>query len=313
MRKYALFLLILLTAAALASCGGGPILSAPAIPTALAATARTSSSLSLSWAGSTGAESYELRRATSQSQAASSQVYLGAAFAYTDTGLAPATTYYYWVRALNSVAASEYTAALAAATLPAAPSTPTGLERTAGTASTLEISWDAVALAESYELFIDTLSTGSFATRAYAGAATSCLVTGLEIDRAYYFKVRAKNEGGSSAFSSSLTARTTDGIPPGPAGFAVTGASSSSLTLAWNQAAEAEEYILTRSDSEGGSFSEVYRGTSLALVDDGDGAGLANGRVYYYKLQARSRYGDGPVVGPVSWTTGDLAAWVTID
>jgi fibronectin type 3 domain-containing protein len=299
-----------LCVALLAACGeGGFGPSAPPTPAGLTMAAHTETTISLSWSASLGAVAYELRRSELQSLSSASQVYLGPALGFVDTELKAGTTYYYWVRAISSSAASEYSEAVVASTAAAtaAPATPGGLRLVTSTASTLELAWDAEANASSYELYIDTSQSGAFATRAYAGIGTSCVVESLESDRTYYFKVLAKGLGGSSPLSAALAADTTSGVPTAPTGFKVTGSGTTYIVLAWEEAAEAVEYVLLRSDSADGEYSEVYRGTALSRED----SGLDDQTQYLYKLYAVGSVAGGPAAGPISWTTGEVPATVT--
>ena len=74
----------------------------PAAPTGLAATGLDASSIGLRWSGSVGATSYKVQRSPDGS-AGWTQVGTSTATAFTDTGLAAASTYYYRVIASNSV------------------------------------------------------------------------------------------------------------------------------------------------------------------------------------------------------------------
>src|SRR5439155_13203794 len=73
---------------------------APAAPTGLTATAVSSSQIALSWSASSGATSYNAKRATN-SGGPYTVVANPSTTNYTDTGLANTTTYYYVVSALN--------------------------------------------------------------------------------------------------------------------------------------------------------------------------------------------------------------------
>src|SRR5439155_13836122 len=71
---------------------GGAV--APAAATNLTASAASSSSINLSWIGSSGASSYKIQRSADGSTGWS-QVGISTTVSFTDTGLSPATTYYY--------------------------------------------------------------------------------------------------------------------------------------------------------------------------------------------------------------------------
>ncbi|GIG71384.1 cellulase family glycosylhydrolase [Phytomonospora endophytica] len=84
--------------------GCGPGGSAPAAPTALAVSATTSSSVSLSWTGSPSATQYQVQRAAGACTAggAFTQVGTSTAGTFTNSGLAANTTYCYRVTASNA-------------------------------------------------------------------------------------------------------------------------------------------------------------------------------------------------------------------
>jgi hypothetical protein len=99
--------------------GGTPI----AAPSALSATAASSSQINLKWTdNSSNEEHFVLERSTS-SAFSSPQVFTLAANAttYSDTGLAEGTTYYYRVKATNSSESSGYSNTASALTQSAAP------------------------------------------------------------------------------------------------------------------------------------------------------------------------------------------------
>jgi fibronectin type 3 domain-containing protein len=76
-------------------------LSIPSAPTNLAATAGNAQ-VSLTWAVSTGATSYNIYRGTTAGGEATTAVATVTSTAYTDTGLTNGTKYYYEVAAVNS-------------------------------------------------------------------------------------------------------------------------------------------------------------------------------------------------------------------
>ena len=78
---------------------GGPI-PVPAAPTTLSASAASSSQISLSWTGSSGASSYKIQRSADGSTGWA-QVGSSNTTSFTDSGLTPSTTYFYRVLASN--------------------------------------------------------------------------------------------------------------------------------------------------------------------------------------------------------------------
>jgi mannan endo-1,4-beta-mannosidase len=89
-------------AAQMGGGGGGTDNSAPTAPAGLAAAATTNTGTTLSWTASTdnvGVTGYEVLRATGASGGTFAQVGTSATTSFTNTGLSPATTYRYQVRA----------------------------------------------------------------------------------------------------------------------------------------------------------------------------------------------------------------------
>ncbi|MEM7107103.1 MAG: HNH/endonuclease VII fold putative polymorphic toxin [Bacteroidota bacterium] len=84
--------------------------SVPLSPSSLSITSSTSSSLTLSWAdNSNNEDGFEIHRSlTSGSGFSLIQTTSADASSFTDTGLAPSTTYYYQVRAVNTAGASTF-------------------------------------------------------------------------------------------------------------------------------------------------------------------------------------------------------------
>ncbi len=90
---------------------------APTAPTTLAAGTITSNSIVLTWVDATGETSYDLQRSTDNITFANVANPGANIITVTDTGLAPSTTYYYKIRAVNSGGASAYTSTLTTATI----------------------------------------------------------------------------------------------------------------------------------------------------------------------------------------------------
>lgn len=97
-----LFALVSASLAGLLGCGQSDPPAALGAPSGLRIENPTTSSLDISWDAVAGAASYELFRAGSSSGPWTSSVHDGTGTSWTDSGLTPATTYYYAVRAANT-------------------------------------------------------------------------------------------------------------------------------------------------------------------------------------------------------------------
>jgi fibronectin type 3 domain-containing protein len=179
---------------------------APSAPTGVSAAAQSSSSIRVSWSSVSGASSYKVYRSTSPS-GLYAEVGSPSSSPYTDTGLLPDTTYYYLVTAVNSAGESGYTSYTSATTSGSVPSAPTGVSAAAVTSSSIQVSWSSVSGASSYKVYRGTRSSGSY-TEVGSSSSSPYTDTGLSWDRTYYYKVKAVNNAGESAYSYYASATT---------------------------------------------------------------------------------------------------------
>jgi fibronectin type 3 domain-containing protein len=181
-----------------------PALAPPLTPTGLEAKAGNAQ-VSLTWTGSSGASSYQVKR--SASSGAETQISVATSSTYTDTGLTDGAKYYYVVAAVNSGGDSANSSEVSATpTAPqTAPVTPTGLQATAGDAH-VSLSWNASAGAASYDLKRSTTSGGPYSTAVASPSATSYTDTSVTTGTTYYYVVSAMNSVGQSANSAQASA-----------------------------------------------------------------------------------------------------------
>ena len=117
-------------------------------------------------------------------------------------GLTANTTYTYTVTATTENGTSEKSNEASATTWPLAPeSAPANLQATNVGFTDVTLSWDAVATAEYYTVYVN----GSFLTEV---DGTTYTVTNLSTDTEYSFTVTASNISGSSPVSEALTVKT---------------------------------------------------------------------------------------------------------
>ncbi|RUS47809.1 glycoside hydrolase family 48 protein [Cohnella sp. AR92] len=197
--------------------GGGAVTpTVPAAPAGLAATAGNAQA-TLTWSASSGAASYNVKRATTSGGPYATVATGVNATSYADTGLTNGTTYYYVVSAVNAAGQSANSAQASATptapVTPTVPSAPTGLAATAGDAQAT-LTWSASSGATSYNVKRATTSGGPYATVATGVTATSYADTGLTNGTTYYYVVSAANAAGESLNSAQASASPTAPVTP---------------------------------------------------------------------------------------------------
>ena len=133
---------------------------------------------------------------------------------FTHSGLTPATTYVYRVRACNDLGCSAWTAEASAVTEDVAPKAPTNLDAQATSTTTVALTWDDRSLNETGFRIDRREDGGPWSQIGTPGSnATSFDDSGLTPSTGYTYRVRACNAVGCSAFSneSSVTTQTPSG------------------------------------------------------------------------------------------------------
>ncbi len=179
---------------------GGTAPTLPPVPTGLAATANSTSQITVTWNPSSGATSYDLQVDGATKTNVTSP--------YVQTGLAANSKHTYAVRADNSAGDSAFSASISATTqaVPTIPPVPTGLTATPNGANQITVTWNSSAGATSYDLQVD----GAI----ISNASSPYLHTGLAASSKHTYAVRARNSAGVSAFSALVSATTGSSNPP---------------------------------------------------------------------------------------------------
>ena len=252
----------------------------PAAPRVTIGNSSASGKPQLTWAAVDGAAKYEIYRSTQQS---TGFTLLGTttSTSYVNTGAAVGKTYYYKVRALNvDGAAGAYSSTVSGAAKAVAPAAPT-VTMTYSDSGKPKLTWSAVSGAASYRVYRSE-SRGTGYSLLGTTTSTSYVNTGAAAGKTYYYRVKAVNSAGTSAYSNivSGTART-----PAPAAPVLKGGTSSASgkpQLTWAAVDGAAKYDVYRSNSADGTFSKVGSTDKTTYVN----TGAVQGVTYFYKIRA---------------------------
>jgi hypothetical protein len=190
----------------------------PTAPTNLAATAAGSNQINLSWTNtSTSQTGVKIERSTDNVTFTQITVAGATAVSYSDSGLSASTTYFYRARATNSSADSAYSNTASATTQspPPPPTAPTNLAATAAGGSQINLSWTNTSTSQTGVKIERSTDNVTFTQVTVSGAtAVNYSDTGLSASTTYFYRVRATNSSGDSAYSNTASATTAQSAAP---------------------------------------------------------------------------------------------------
>jgi hypothetical protein len=198
---------------------GAPTTAVPADPTLLTATLLSGPRVRLTWRdNATNETGFAIDRCTAVAPATTCTNFAQIALAgrrnntgsvtYTDTTVAAGNSYSYQVRAVNAVGSSGPSNATSA-TVPAIPAAPTNFRVSAvkagGNNYTATLTWDAVTNPTNFTIQRATNSTFTrgLSSSTVSGAARTLTQT-INRNTTYYYRIRANNSSGSSAWTNAL-------------------------------------------------------------------------------------------------------------
>ncbi len=207
---------------------------------------------------------------------------------YVHTNLLDSLTYTYRVKAVRSSdSAASATTATASVSVPLStlPTAPTGITTTGVSTTQIQIDWTDNAYNESgYDIERSTTGGGSGFTVLSSLAANATTYTdGSATEGArFYYRVRAKNTLGNSAYTAEAAGISLLATPTGPA---VTGSSGTETSISWTDTSSAEtSFSIRRSTSASGTFTQV--GNAAANATTFTDTTVSSGTTYYYQVVA---------------------------
>ena len=265
------------------------VTSKPAAPVVKIGNSATSGKPMLTWNAVEGATSYRIYRSTSKGSGYS---LLGTvtATSYTNTGAKAGTTYYYRVKACNDAGLSPYSNVVSGKVKSVTPKPSAPVVKIGNSASSGKpmLTWNAVSGATSYKVYRATSQNRTYSLLGTT-TATSYTNTGAKDGVTYYYKVKAVNSAGESAYSNIVSGQSKSVTPKPSAPVVKIGhsASSGKPMLTWNAVDGAASYKVYRATAKNGAYSVIN--TTKALTYTNTGAAL--GTTYYYKVEALNASG----------------------
>ena len=184
-------------------------------------------------------------------------------------------------------------ATLHCAAVPAAPVVKIGNSATSGKPV---LTWNAVPGATSYKVYRATSKSGTYSLLGTV-TTTSYTNTGAKEGTTYYYKVKAANGAGESAYSNIVSGKVV--VTPKPAAPVVKighSAASGKPMLTWRAVYGATSYRIYRSTSKGSGYSLLGTTTATSYTNTGAKAGTT----YYYRVKACNDAGLSPYSNIVS-------------
>ena len=218
-------------------------------------TARTTSSITLSWNRNTTATGYKLEQYKGRKWVQVAVINSYSTTSYRVTGLTAATAYNFRIRAYktsgNATAHSGYTN-LSTLT---SPTNVSNVICAARSYNSITLSWNRNTTATGYKL--EQYKGGKWVQVAQinSNSATSYKVTGLTAATAYSFRIRAYKTSGNVTAHSGYTKYNTLTSPTNVSSFKASKRTSSTVTLGWSKNSTATGYKLEQ--YKGGKWVQV--------------------------------------------------------
>jgi hypothetical protein len=273
-----------------------PILGVPPQPAGLVGTAVSAGQINLSWVDGADESSYRIERSNDGSTGWAAVGTVGVnVTAFSNTGLASGTRYYYRVIAINASGESSPSSIVAPDTFTNAPATASA---TPVSANRVDVSWSDVTGETGYK--VERSTNGGVNWTQVGSVGASVLVfsdTTAVAGTNHQYRVKAYNSAGDSAASGVASALT---VPTAPSATAVA-VSDTQINITWSNVLGESGYRVERSSDGGGSWT--FSVNLTADVTSYSNTVLASATAYTYRVRASNSTGSSAYSGTTSATT----------
>jgi len=279
----------------------------PAAPSNLVATAVTNKRIDLSWTDNASDEIgfiVERKVGSGGAYAVIDTINTNDVTTFSSVNLIGSTQYFFRVSAYNEGGASNYTNEANAITRPDPPTAPTGLTATAASNTQINLAWlDKSSNEEGFKIEIKLGAAGTYAELDVVNAnATSYASTGLKAGTSYFYRVRAFNIGGTSAYSNEANGITQADPPLAPSSLTATTFSNTQIDLAWEDNSNSEEgFTIEQRLISAVMFTQIA--TVGPNVKAYSSTSLSPNTGYTFRVRAYNSRGNSPYSNLASATT----------
>ena len=205
----------------------------------------------------------------------------------------------------DTVAAFRGASGSASTPNPTAPASPSSLSASATSTSSVAVSWADNSTDESGFKVERSANGVDFAEIASLGANTASFAdTGLSIRTSYWYRVRAFNGVGNSAYSNTGSVTTPDVAPTAPSGVSATNNGDGSANVSWVDASSNETGFEVRRETWDSKRKVWKSATTVATVPAGvtSVADLAGNGTFRYSVRAVATGAASGYAGPTQVT-----------
>lgn len=265
------------------------------VPQNLAAVAVSTTQINLTWNAVSGASSYQLERSPNGTDNWNKIADpAGNATSYEDKNLSQNTRYFYRIRAVINGTAGGYSNVANAITPDAPPAAPARLVATAVAYNQINLTWADLSNNETgFQIERSPNGTDNWTKIADVGQnGTTYSDQSVQPQTIYFYRVRAVNAAGPSAYSDPANATTPVGPPAMPQNLVATAVSTTQINLTWTAIATATNVLIERSPSGNDNWNQLadLPGTATTYEDKN----LTQNTTYFYRIRAKNGSGTSP-------------------
>ncbi|MFH1198699.1 MAG: S8 family serine peptidase [Candidatus Omnitrophota bacterium] len=265
---------------------------APAVPSVFTSIVQSSTEIALSWIDNSSNETgFKIERKTGNA-GVYALIYTAPAntISFKDTGLTPSTKYCYRMKAYNLTGESVYTPPVSPTTYPAIPQAPTNLSAVGISVNYIRLNWKDNSSTE-YAFTIERKIVGG--TYAQVFQVGNNLITAddgpLTPNTTYYYRIKAWNLGGVSAYSNEASATTLPAqvVPAAPTNLTAQALSPYQVKLSWMDKSNNETSFRIERRTTGNYAEITYTSANTTSYTDAVNSNTA----YYYRVCAANSTG----------------------